>query len=145
MMPILRIFSIVLLFDIKKPHTLRKLARFRDIQAPHELTYNYDATYDHLFFKHVEQIEWSFRAKSVQLLSSPTKTYSRLTNGVELDCKTGKNKLFYYHLKWENARLASAILCVSSRFFIVEPSPLKAISSSPANFSAMVFSAREVE
>jgi len=59
-MPILRIFSIVLLFDIKKPHTLRKLARFRDIQAPHELTYNYDATYDHLFFKHVEQIEWSF-------------------------------------------------------------------------------------
>ena len=31
---------------------------------------------------------------------------------------------YHYHLKCANALLASAILCVSSRFFITAPSPL---------------------
>jgi hypothetical protein len=45
-------------------------------------------------------------------------------------------------LKWAKALLASAILCVSSRFFIDEPSFFEAAINSVASFSAIVFSAR---
>src|SRR3990170_7157418 len=40
----------------------------------------------------------------------------------------------FYHLKWENALFASAILCISSLFPTALPSPLAASISSIASF-----------
>src|SRR5690606_2834848 len=47
-----------------------------------------------------------------------------------------------YQRKWLKALLASAILCVSSRFFMAPPRPSEASSSSPARRRSMDFSPR---
>src|SRR6476620_7433701 len=44
----------------------------------------------------------------------------------------------FYHLKWLKARLASAILCVSSRRLTAAPRPFMASTSSAASFSLML-------
>src|SRR5262249_28404858 len=49
----------------------------------------------------------------------------------------------HYHRSWATALLASAILCVSSFFFMAPPFMLAASRSSPASFSCIVFSPRE--
>ena len=67
---------------------------------------------------------WSFHAKSSQLLSSPTKLFTNLWIGVGLQDRHQQIYLNQnsYHLKCAKALFASAILCVSSRFLIEEPS-----------------------
>ncbi len=45
-----------------------------------------------------------------------------------------------YHLKWANALLASAILCVSSFFLTAPPVPFEASIISLANLISIVFS-----
>src|SRR5882757_2303419 len=52
------------------------------------------------------------------------------------------NRRWVYQRKCANALLASAILCVSSRFFTAAPRCSEASSSSPARRSAMLFSPR---
>jgi len=51
-----------------------------------------------------------------------------------------KNYYKIYHLKCAKALFASAILCVSSRFFTAEPSLLEAAIISAASLAAIVLS-----
>src|SRR6266850_357090 len=77
--------------------------------------------------------------RSTPVLCFPFARYMRRGGSA---CAPLSNRIFSYQRLCANALLASAILCVSSRFFTAVPRLLAASSSSAASFSDMLRSAR---
>src|SRR6266850_3703578 len=77
--------------------------------------------------------------RSTPVLCFPFARYMRRGGSA---CAPLSNRIFSYQRLCANALLASAILCVSSRFFTAMPRLLAASSSSAASLSAMLRSER---
>ncbi len=95
----------------------------------------------------LEQVPLALQQLTALIRLIPTLRISLITTerdiirSLELIFQSTSKKLSY-HLKWEKARFASAILCTSSRFFTAPPSPFTAANNSLAKRLAIVLSRR---